>query len=201
MKFRTDNCKTFLVTFWFNFNIKHLKHHRNLHRTKVFLGFRESSSWIACFSRYLYSWPLDHSSISRARRTGKGWDNCLVWAFLGPHKWTLKLNFNKKPHKMIYMAREAVKSQLFGADFMDPFPPLSKVGVISKYYKLINVTLKHMTQTWCTNQWGWKKPCHMSELAPRMHLHLAGQKEMDTLQPVSSKQRWPPLDRTQEKSN
>lgn len=48
---------------------------------------------------------------------------------------------------MIYMAREAVKSQLFGADFMDPFPPLSKVGVISKYYKLINVTIEHMTQT------------------------------------------------------
>lgn len=29
-----------------------------------------------------YCFPRDHSSISRALNTGKGWDSCRVWAFL-----------------------------------------------------------------------------------------------------------------------
>lgn len=36
----------------------------------------------ARFRSLLYSWLLDHSSISRARRTGNGCDSCRVWAFL-----------------------------------------------------------------------------------------------------------------------
>jgi hypothetical protein len=52
-------------------------------------------SWINFCITVLYSWLLDHSSISRARITGRGCESSLVWAFLQCVKRWREMSHNK----------------------------------------------------------------------------------------------------------
>lgn len=47
-----------------------------------------------------YSLLLDHSSISRARRTGRGCESCLVWAFLNVNEHIRESIYSKLTSKV-----------------------------------------------------------------------------------------------------
>lgn len=95
---------------------------------------------VARLRRVPYSWLLDHSSISRARSTGKGCESCLVCAFLQGMRWIQWILIR---NCQLVLHRWCCVWELF-------------------------LTLYTTLQ-------GLRKPCHKSELVPKMHPHLVDQ--------------------------